>query len=548
MHSELGVVILKPRFLNVLQPGIQTADRSFSGRGQMTKPRLRRHLPQVPKHSRQGEAEQTCGFLNRASANWFKQLRRLQSYKHAARSTRHQENYHSRAALWHSILRAPGFAGGFRSWWSNRPHQQQGAPSSLPLFPPDAQVTQWIYDDFHLNYRYFEHYQWRRRQESCQAKMQASTKSLFAVTRKSAKYALDCLEDQRSQPITVVDSNLGLVSVPHPFPDQSLVEWTLQSQPASVKPVDGGYVVDSDLLLVDGQTLTCTTLVHDKLDIQQRFAQLWTPRWTKHSNIPASHWDQIKCFANEHLPRGNIELPPVSIADWRRAIHQFKTTAATGPCGWTRSDLIKMTDGDVQSILDFFHALEQGAAWPRQWCVGLVHCLQKRDDSVHAEGFRPITITSLFYRVYAGIRSGQILAQLATWSDSMQCGFLRKRQATDLWYFVGVCLEISFQSGTPVHGLVADLVKAYNTLPRDPTFDFLRVLGVPDWFLRMWALHLSVFTRHFVVRRSTGDALLSCTGFPEGCPLACAAMTAVDLVWHTWQKNSHSPSHAYELR
>ena len=515
-----------------MKPGVQTVDRSYFGRGQLTKPRLRRHLPKVPKHSRQGEAEQTCGFLNRASANWFKQLRRLQSYKHAARSPRHQDTFHSRAALWQSILRAPGFVGGFSHWWTRRPHQQQGAPASLPLFPPDAQVIQWIYDDFHLNYRYFEHYQWRRRQESCQAKMQASTKSLFAVTRKSAKYALDCLEDKVSQPITVVDPSIGLVSVPSSFPEQSVVEWTLQSQPVSVKSVDGGYVVDSDLLLVDGQTLTCIALVHDKVAIQQRFAQLWTPRWTKHSDVPVGHWEQIKRFANDHLPRGSILLPPVSVADWRRAVHQFKTTAATGPCGWTRSDLINMTDGQVQSLLDFFHALEQGAAWPRQWCVGLVHCLQKRDDSVHVEGFRPITITSLFYRVYAGIRSGQILAQLATWSDYMQCGFLR--------YFVGVCLEISFQSGTPVHGLVADLIKAYNTLPRNPTFDFLRVLGVPEWFLSMWASHLSVFTRHFVVRRSTGDALLSCTGFPEGFPLACAAMTAVDLVWHTWQK-LHTP-------
>ena len=524
------------RVSRCMQPGIHQTDRSFYGRGQMTKPRKRRHLPQVPKHSRPGEVEQTCGFLNRASANWFKQLRRLQSYKHAILSDRHQENYHSRAALWNSIVRAHGFKGGFAAWWTCRPHKQQGAPFLLPALPPDAQVFQWIYDDFHYNYRCFEHYQWRRRQDSCRSKELASTQGLFAVTRKPAKYVLDCLEDTVSQSITVVDARQGKVSVPNPFPDQHVVKWTLQSQPASVKPVEGGYIVDSDFLLVDGQSLTCTTLVHDTQEIQLRFANLWTPRWTKHSHVPAGQWDQIQQFAEAHLPSGHISLPPVSISDWRRAVQKFKTSAATGPCGWTRNDLVNMRDHHVQSVLDFFRSLEQGSAWPKQWCVGLIHCLQKRDDSVTADGFRPITVMSLFYRVYAGIRSGQILAQLAEWSDHMQCGFLRKRQAADVWYFIGVCLEVSFQGSTPVHGLVADLVKAYNTLPRDPTFAFLRFLGVPSWFLGMWASHLSVFTRHFVVRRCTGDAILSNTGFPEGCPLACVAMTAVDLVWHTWQR------------
>ena len=74
-----------------LSPGVQRADRSYFGRGQLTKPRQRRTQAAVPKHSRPGEVEQTCGFLNRASAAWYKQLRRLQSYRHAAQSHRQHE-------------------------------------------------------------------------------------------------------------------------------------------------------------------------------------------------------------------------------------------------------------------------------------------------------------------------------------------------------------------------------------------------------------------------------------------------------------------------
>ena len=35
-----------------------------------------------------------------------------------------------------------------------------------------------------------------------------------------------------------------------------------------------------------------------------------------------------------------------------------------------------------------------------------------------------------------------------------------------------------------------------------------------------------------IVQRCTSRPILSVTGIPEGCPLACAAMTALDFLWH----------------
>lgn len=183
----------------------------------------------------------------------------------------------------------------------------------------------------------------------------------------------------------------------------------------------------------------------------------------------------------------------------------------------------------------FFSAIEAGAPWPAQWCVGLIHCLQKRASSRTVNGFRPITVASLFYRLYAGIRSGQILAQLSKRADKFQCGFVQGRQASDVWYLVGISIELAMQQSTPLFGAVADIVKAYNALPRCPAFDFLRLLGTPEWFLQVWSRHLSSFTRYFIVNGEASPAVCACTGFPEGCPLSCSAMTAIDTVWHWWQ-------------
>ena len=511
------------------------ADHSFFGRGKMTGPKLRRTQYAVPKHSRPGEVQQTCGFLNRAVARWFRQLRRLQSYMHAVKSANAEQNFLSRAALWNSILHAAGFDQGFASWWQHRPVKLQGTPHAIPRYPPDEVVAGLLYDDFSKNYRHFESWQLQKRRLSCQSKMMSSSKGLFAATRKPAKDTLDCLEDKIAQEISLVNPHECIVQVPVPFLTENVTYWTLQDQPAIVRLHPQGYQVDSDYLLVDKQILACHVAVHDTATIHNRLIDLWSPRWNKHRDIPTSHWNHIVDFARAHLHFESFDLPPITAQDFRRAIGAFKTNAATGPCGWTLQDLRHMTDTQVSAVVDLFAAIEAGASWPSQWCIGLIHCLQKRASCSTVDGFRPITVTSLFYRIYAGIRSGQILAQLSTRADKFQCGFVRGRQASDVWYLVGVCLELAMQQSTPLFGAVADIVKAYNALPRHPAFEFLRLLGVPSWFLSIWSDHLKQFTRHFVVNGEVSPAIQACTGFPEGCPLACAAMSAIDTVWHWWK-------------
>ena len=514
---------------------VAKSDRSYHGRAKLCKPVRSRINAVVLKQTRPGELAQSNGFLNRATARWFKQLRRIQSYHHAVHSERATENYASRLVLWSSIRRAVGFENGFETWWISRPYPMPGSPTIFPPFPPNSTVATIILEDFTQNYRRFEYWQHERRLQSCRRKVQESAKGIFSITRRPSKPPLDHLEDDITQEITVVDGAKGLIRVPESYPQDSVHRWTLQGTPAWVWQEGPLYRVETDLLLLDGQQLSCKVTIQDEAVIHSRLAQLRSPRWNKHEEVPDSHWNQIIDFARTHLPQDSFELPDISVADWEKAVHQFKTTAASGPCGWSREDLLNLTTHQIQQVLDFFSALEQGASWPDQMSVGLIHCLQKRDNVLSADGFRPITVTSMFYRVYAGIRAGQLLAILSRSASFMQCGFLKGHQASDIWYFVGICVEVSLQTSTPVYGCVADIVKAYNCLPRFPVFETLRTLGTPTWLLSLWSRHLSSFTRYFVVRRSCGMPLGSVTGFAEGCPLSCVAMCAIGHLWHRWQ-------------
>ena len=516
---------------------VASHDSSFKGRAKLMQPRSRRIQPVAPKHARPGEEVQASGFLNRSLNRWYKQVRRLQSYRHASRSSRAPATFESRASLWQSILRAPGFLDGFQSWWPTRIVKLQGSPSTLPDYPPSTDLIEAIYDDFLANYRRYEHWQCGKRRESLQSKVASSSKDLFAITRKPSKPMLDCLEEITSQQITVVDTRCNLVTVPSPFPDSSVHSWTLQDQPAVVRRVGQTYQVDCDLVLCSGQVLNCFQTISATEQIHDKLIQLWSPYWNRHGDVPDSRWAEIVDFGVRSLPTGVFSLPAVTKADWHKAIHKFKLTAAAGPCGWTRSDLHNMLPMHVDDILEMFGMIEAGVPWPTQCSTGLIHSLQKKADRFSVEGFRPITVTSMLFRVYSGIRAGQLLHQLSQITGHWQCGFTRNKMATDVWFFINICVELALQESEPVHGLVADLVKAYNTLPRYPVFHLLHHCGVPAWFIAQWKNYLSDFQRFFVVRRGTSAPQHSNTGFPEGCPLSCVAMSCIDWLWHFWQQH-----------
>lgn len=116
-------------------------DRSYFGRAQLCKPKYGRINAIVVKRARPGEVSQANGFLNRATSRWYKQLRRLQSYLHAARSVRCEETWVSRLQLWNSIKYAAGFVNGFEAWWKDRPRPMQGSPVDLPSLPPCSDVA-----------------------------------------------------------------------------------------------------------------------------------------------------------------------------------------------------------------------------------------------------------------------------------------------------------------------------------------------------------------------------------------------------------------------
>ena len=165
----------------------------------------------------------------------------------------------------------------------------------------------------------------------------------------------------------------------------------------------------------------------------------------------------------------------------------------------------------------------------------VVYCVQKKDSSAQVNDFRPITLVSMFYRIYGGVRAGQILSQLASRPTNFRvvsCEGARRKICGTLLVLALRCHTNRVQP--PLVQLLTWLRPTIHSHVRPP-FIFCVHLGSLVGLLIFGLGILIPSSGSFLVGRNVGSAVGSSSGFPEGCPLSCVAMAALDLAWHKFQ-------------
>ena len=107
------------------------------------------------------------------------------------------------------------------------------------------------------------------------------------------------------------------------------------------------------------------------------------------------------------------------------------------------------------------------------------------------------------------------------------------RQATSLWWNLQHRIELALQADEPLAGAISDLIKAFNHLPREVTFQIAACMGIHPRIIRAWAAAAIQLKRHFVVRGSPSAQVLSTTRFVEGCGMSVVAMVLINTLIHS---------------
>ena len=507
------------------------------GRCQRTQPQRRQPEAPLSKPSRQGEVVDLTGW---AVAKWFKQLRRLQSLRHAIKTDspteQAQEHLHR---LWYSIYTAKGFEGAFHRWWPRRPVQHQGAPRQLQGLRLTVEVVETLYTDFQANFRKFESWHIRQRHKVIQKRYESNQHQIYQALTRPRALEVDHLLEMRDYTILAHEQETGLThldkDIEGGFHSQS---WDVEEEATKVVQAHGDLItLETSTLPTSGQTLTSTRTITDEQELQDNFAGEWRARWNAHLDLPEDVWNRAIAFGIHFLPKGKLEYAEVEMLEWDRALRRLKPTAARGPDGLSKADLQNAPRAHQQQLVSLYGKIEQGlSAWPDQLLQGTVIALAKKPTSQAVLDYRPVTIYGIPYRLWSSVRARTALRHVEQYCNFGMYGFLPGREAAQYYYEQQAEVEVHLQTGAGLAGWCSDLKKCFNTLGRHPIMRLGLHLGLPGPWLHAWQMFLDRNQRRFQIRGGLGEPISSVNGMPEGCGLSTVAMCLVDLSFHAFFK------------
>ena len=283
-----------------------------------------------------------------------------------------------------------------------------------------------------------------------------------------------------------------------------------------------------------GHVLTQERAISSDEAILARFSQVWKDRWNKHSHVQPGQWDQICGFLERTAKPIQWSSTPWDVARFQQAVRHKKPKAARGPDGVSQPDLMALPETACEALLGIYRAVERGAGWPIQMASGFVASLAKTPNAQSVDEFRPVVVYSLAYRIWSSERAREALHSVSSLLPASVHGGVPARQAKTIWYELASAMELAYLNGEGLHGLLMDIQKCFNNIPRQPLWWALVLMGFPEPVLRAWVAFVSGQTRRFKVRRSVGLPISSNCGLPEGCALSVFGMTMIDWILDWW--------------
>ena len=286
--------------------------------------------------------------------------------------------------------------------------------------------------------------------------------------------------------------------------------------------------------LAVGHAVTQLARIGTDDDLFHAFLNAWKAMWERHAQVPQHRWNTILDFARLHLPRLKFSWPKITVDMLGHCISHKKAATAGGLDGVTLRDLKAMPCSALQNFVAIFEHAELTGLWPTQIVSGRVACIAKTPEPSRALDYRPITVLGLLYRCWGTYHSRQIIQRLDAHLPTGLFGSRPQRFAGQVWSQLLWTIEQAYEQGIQLSGIIADIQKAFNFLPRPVVFECCALVGIPFHVLRAWAGALTIMPRRFQINGALSPPALSNCGLPEGCALSCVGMMVVDMVYHAW--------------
>jgi len=462
---------------------------------------------------------------------WLKQTRRL---RHLRDIFKHDRNHHQILDIWTSILQATGFGRSFSDWILEH-HVILLSPNLPTLECVEILVVVMENETANLHCQ---------RNSSMKACFKDALYDSFEGHGGDKAFA--AIREQKLPDITHVHTKIK--------PKLKRVRW---SGPTCRLRVDNpgvfhvGRPLQSDddawnILAIQGDVLflhkpiayrdACKTfqkhVVHDCGQISSVLHDGWKQYWDRDpKQDDESNWASLMQVVEASPSWDPLQLDPLNIHDWRYAMSNTKNKSMRGSDSWTAKELKQIPDGLIIVLLAIYNYIERYANWPADLLQAFVVCLAKAEGELTWDLVRPITVTSMLYRVYGRMRTHRILKWIQIQVPKTIPDVAFSEATTLMWFRNLEQIQEAYQTNTPCVGAVFDLVKAFNTFGRLPLSRLAVHLGLDARLVGCWFDALSKLTRRFIIQGSLSKPFGATTGVPEGCGLSVVAVALLSFMF-----------------
>ena len=507
--------------------------QSCLGRGQTLETIKKVGSTAPVRKGRKGEIQPAFFGHSMVFSQKFKQARRFQSLI-AALSKPVCADREQLQSLWYKIRHSTGFSPGFCQWWE-QVEKPPDAPRTLSFVVPSYPEVRLIFEVVHNHVQKFEKKLIKERVQTAKATRASNLNYVFRDCAKISPQPAEILVDSRQSSVSSVNEADCSIVLDPPVLWHSDVPFCCNGIEVEPIYVETDQIWVSSLNGLEVGSVIRQSKVHANVDsVLEAFQQEWFPKWNRIKAVADSQWQQITAFAERTLPAIEWKFRPWTLAVFEGALRGKKAKSAIGPDGISRSDLMAVPSSVRNHLLQFYHRIESSFEWPSQMTTGIVSALEKQPGALTTKSFPPIVIYSMLTRIWSSVRARDFLAVFKTFAPSGLRGGIPARQSRSIWYELAVMLEQSNVHGVATIGIVVDLVKAFNLIPREVIWMALATMKCPQWFIRSWASFVNGQVRRFKIQSSVGGAIPSDVGFPEGCALSICAMVLIDMLLDLW--------------
>ena len=256
-------------------------------------------------------------------------------------------------------------------------------------------------------------------------------------------------------------------------------------------------------------------------EMDNELRRCWLPIFAKHTHggEPVPDAERFLNKYREFIPRKTQTLKDISLEDLLHVQKKLKAKGAGGLDGWRPSEVKAIPAKILHLLSKFFEVVESNGEWPAPLCTAGVTLIPKGDGGAPLDQ-RPITVTSIIYRMWAAIRMRHSTDWQDSWMSGSQHGARAKHSTVNALARISMHLERAILQDKPIYGITFDLSKAFDNVPIGITFAICKAIGMD---VRLYTALKGMYermTRRFKIGKFVGESFKDTNGILQGCPLS----------------------------